>query len=398
MIIVMRKRTSIMIAVLCGIIFLTCQCSPADSGQAKYIFLMIGDGMGNSQVAVTESYLSYKAGKLGGEQVTFTKFPVYGTCTNHSADKNITCSSASGTAIACGHKTDNGMLGVDPDGEPLKSMAYILKEQGYKIGIMSSVPINHATPASFYAHNIKRGDYYDISKEIPATGFEFFGGAGFLQFNGKTGDQQDIDFYLKDNGYTICYGEDEFEAKSGECDKLVFIQESGRKTSAANYTTDGQKKEDIGLGEMMELALEYLGDKKPFFMMCEGGEIDWCAHGNNTMPMVEAVMNFDDAVAEAYEFYLAHPDETLIVVTADHETGGVAIGYENNNSMVDWKVFEDDEAGEDGNKVLNLKGNIGWTTHDHTGSPVPVYAIGKGAEKFAGRMDNTDIIKKIITE
>lgn len=396
----MRRRLLLIIAALSCIMLVAGCSSNENEGQAKYIFLMIGDGMGNSQVAVAESYLSYKDGKFGGEQVTFTKFPVLGTCTTYSADKAITCSSASGTAIATGFKTNNGMLGVTPEGKPLKSMAYMLKEQGYKVGIMSSVPVNHATLASFYAHNERRGDYYNISKEISDTGFEFFGGAGFLQFNGSKEDEKDIDLHLQENGYTVCYGKDEFEKNADRSDKIVLIQESGRKTSAANYTSAGQEKEDMGLGEMMELAIEYLGDDQPFFVMCEGGEIDWCAHSNKAMPMIEAVMNFDDAVAEAYKFYLEHPDETLIVVTADHETGGVAIGYEKNDSQVDWKLLEESHKtftdSKDDNKAINLKGNIGWTTTDHTGSPVPVYAIGKGAERFAGRMDNTDIIKKIV--
>lgn len=400
----MKRNILLTIAAICGIIC-TASCGRQDDVQAKYIFLMIGDGMGHAQVAAAESYLSYEKGKLGGEQVTFTKFPVLGTCTTYSANSEVTCSSASGTAIATGHKTDNDMLGVNPDGEPLKSMAYLLKEQGYRIGIMSSVPVNHATPASFYAHNIKRGDYYNISKEIPESGFDFFGGSGFLQFNGKDGSQSDIDLYMQENGYTVCYGMDEFEEKTQGCDKAIFIQESGRKANAENYTSDGkEEKEDLGLGEMLELALDYLGDDKPFFVMCEGGEIDWCAHDNKTMPMIEAIMNFDDAVEEAYKFYLAHPDETLIVVTADHETGGITLGGAQNAYKLVWEALDEEwektgetnTLGNKENEELNYKGNIGWTTHAHTGSPVPIYAIGKGAERFAGRMDNTDIIKKIV--
>ena len=143
---------------------------------AKYIFVMIGDGMGAAQVAAAESYLSYKAGRLGGEQLTFTGFPVLGLCTTYSADSNITDSAASGTAIATGNKTDNHYLGVAPDGSPLKSMAYTLHEKGYNVGIMSSVPVNHATPGAFYAHQEDRGNYYEISLEIPESGFEFFAG------------------------------------------------------------------------------------------------------------------------------------------------------------------------------------------------------------------------------
>ena len=155
----------------------------------------------------------------------------------------------------------------------------------------------------------------------------------------------------------------------------------------------------ISLSEMMDMCLRRLGDKKPFFVMCEGGEIDWAGHSNKTMPMIMATLEFDKAVAKAYEFYLQHPDETLIIVTADHATGGFAI-----NSKHDWEEMEEawNAAGKTNNldkadnSKLNKKCKFGWTTTSHTGEPVPVYAIGKGAEKFGGRMDNTEFKVKIL--
>ena len=375
--------------------------------KAKYIFLFIGDGMGNSHVAATESYLSYKEGKLGGEQLTFTKFPALGLATTYSASHNITCSSAAGTAIACGQKTNNGMVGMDPKENKLKSMAYDLKEDGYKIGIMSSVPINHATPASFYAHNKNRGAYYSISQEIPASGFDFFGGPGFLEFNGKDGNEEDIDIVLENQGYEVCYGTEEFltEAENG-CDRIIFCQESNRKESAANYVSDGQVKEDLPLAGIVELAIDFLGDEEPFFIMCEGGAIDWAAHSNKTMSMIQEVLDFDEAVKVAYSFYLEHPDETLIVVTADHETGGIAIGSRKGSSNIDWAKMEEqwekdgykNNLENDENLELNESCSIGWTTFGHSGAPVPTYAVGKGAEKFNGRLDNTEIKGKILCE
>lgn len=374
--------------------------------KAKYIFLFIGDGMGNSHVAAAESYLSYKAGKLGGEELCFTQFPYLSLCTTHSADCNITCSSAAGTAIACGVKTNNGMLGVDPEGNNVKSIAYDLKEEGYKVGIMSSVSINHATPASFYGHNKSRSAYYSLSQEIPSSGFEFFGGPGFIDFNGNKGDEEDIDIYLEKNGYKVCYGPDEFNASAPDCGKIVFCQESNRKESADNYVSDGKVAEDLPLASIVDLAVNYLGDEEPFFIMCEGGAIDWSAHDNRTMSTIEEVLEFDKAVAVAYKFYQEHPDETLIVVTADHETGGIALGSRMGGSRINWKNLEEQwiESGKkntlDGkeNMDLNEKCSIGWTTFGHTGSPVPTYAVGKGAEKFCGRMDNTEIKGKILGE
>ncbi len=367
--------------------------------QAKYIFVMIGDGMGATQAAVAESYLSYKAGKLGGEQLCFTQFPVLGTCATFSADKNITCSSASGTAIATGHKTNNNMLGVDPEGNSLKSMAYTLKEQGYRIGIMSSVPVNHATPASFYGHNKNRGDYYNIAREIPESDFDFFAGSGILQFKGKDNDKEGIDEYLEREGYDVCFGLQELK-ESEDRDGVVLIPASQRKESAANYEIDRNDEDDYVLRDVVSAAIEYLGEDDPFFIMCEGGEIDWAAHDNNAMDLVDATLRFDDAVKVAYEFYLRHPDETLIIVTADHETGGVTIGA-NKGKSIGWegieKAFSEDRKYDSQEKrEISFDNNIGWTTFDHTGGPVPIYAIGVGAERFAGRMDNTDIHDKIV--
>ncbi len=362
--------------------------------KAKYIFLFIGDGMGNSHVAATESYLSYKAGKLGGEQLRFTQFPYLGLASTYSANASITCSSAAGTAIACGAKTNNGMVGMDPEGNHLKSMAYELKEDGYKIGIMSSVPINHATPSSFYAHNKKRSAHYELSQEIPASGFEFFGGDGFLDAKGKDGKAEATDVYLEKNGYEVCYGLEEYKAaKSNE--KVVFCQPSNRDAEVEQYTTGETAEEDASLAEIVETAIDFLGDKKPFFIMCEGGAIDWEAHSNRTMGTVNETLEFNKAIEVAYQFYLAHPNETLIVVTADHETGGIALGANGGGDVINWEVLE---KGESENKAQSAKCGIGWTTGGHSGAPVPTYAIGKGAEKFCGRYDNTDIKGKILGE
>ena len=157
---------------------------------------------------------------------------------------------------------------------------------------------------------------------------------------------------------------------------------------------------------MVELALGYLGDEEPFFIMCEGGAIDWAAHDNKTMSTVHEVLDLDEAVKVAYRFYQEHPEETLIVVTADHETGGMAVGSRSGSSTVNWAEFEEQWNAEGGkntlskteNMELNERCSIGWTTWGHSGSPVPTYAVGKGAEKFCGRLDNTEIKGKILGE
>lgn len=369
---------------------------------AKYIFLFIGDGMGNSHVATAESYLSYKQGKLGGEQLLMTTFPYYGTATTFSADRQVTCSSAAGTAIACGKKTKNGMLGMGPDSLALKSVAYELKELGYRIGIMSNVPINHATPASFYAHNIKRSNYYEIASEIPESKFEYFASSGFLAYNGKNGEKEPIDKYLEEKGYEVCYGLKNFNAEKKNTDRVVLCPFSASGKDVGYYTVDGQEEGDLRLCHMLETGIEFLGQKEPFFIMCEGGDIDWAAHEHQTMAMVINILEFDEAIRTAYEFYLKHPKETLIIVTADHETGGLSLG--STSKKINWKMLEknwvdngmkplkDKEENED----LNDKCSFGWTSGSHTGAPVPVFAIGHGAERFMGRMDNTDIKGKIL--
>ncbi len=362
-------------------------CTSKPQPAAKYIFLFIGDGMGAPQVGVTESYLSYLEGKLGGEKLTFSTFPIYGVADSYSADALITDSSAAGTAIASGTKTCNGMVGVAEDGEtPVNSFAVDLKQDyGYKVGILSSVPVNHATPASFYGHDRSRGNYYSITTQIPESGFEFFGGSGFIEYSGPHGDD-DSEAFLEDNGYTVVFGQQEFEKEYEQGKKIVMISNpvEEHRGNTPNYAK--QTDTLVTLAQMMENCLEVLGDRKPFFIMCEGGEIDWDCHGNNTMGMINAIINMDEAVKVAYEFYLKHPKQTLIVVTADHETGGITLG--NQGHFPKWDRIV---AGED-----NGNNGVGWTTHGHTGNPVPVYALGRNAEKFSGHYDNTDISRKLL--
>lgn len=398
-------KTSRFLSVISAIfaLFIFSGCANEDA-PAKYVFLFIGDGMGTSHVDVTESYLSWKAGKLGGEQLLFTTFPVFGTATNYSANSLVTDSSAAGTAIACGGKTNNSWLGVDPNEQPYESVASVLKkEYDYKVAVISNVPVNHATPASFYGHNKSRHANYAILQEIPASGFEYFAGAGMMSIAGnRWRPEPNITGYLEENGYNVVWGKEELAEAIANNDKIVFGQIYNKDTEPKNYDTTGNKPEgDATLAEMVQGALDLFGDKEPFFMAIEGGEIDWGGHSNKVMPTVMGVIDMDKAIEKAYQFYLEHPKETLIIVTADHETGGIALG---DKYKVNWDVYEQswNENGQsnnldnEANAALNKAGLIGWTTGDHTGGAVPVYAIGKGAEKFSGRIDNTDIKNKIL--
>lgn len=400
----MRRLLNLLITVAAAI--LLSACSGSDEGKAKYIFLFIGDGMSASEVDLAESWLSYKAGKVGGESLLMSTFPVYGHCTTYSYDKHATCSAAAGTAISCGQKTTKNRIATDPEGNELKSISYVLQEEGYNIALMSSSPINHATEAAFYATEDNRNSFYEITKAIPETGFQFFAGSGFIQFYGKDGNQESSVEYLEKNGYKVCCGAEEFEAAAPDCDKIILYQECFRDTSATDYVMDGRKTPgEVALPQMLKYGLDFIGDEEPFFVMCEQGTIDWAAHLNRVLPTVNSVIEFDDAIRVAYEFYLEHPDETLIVVTSDHGTGGVALGAGGwGRDTIFWDKIEQswNEKGECNdldaadNKALNDAATIGWTTVYHTGENVPVYAIGKGAGRFGGKIDNTEIKDKLL--
>ncbi len=402
----MKKIIYLWAVVVMALVMGGCSCFESKDGKAKYIFLFIGDGMSASGVDLTESWLSYKAGKVGGENLTMSTFPVYGHCTTFSHDRHATCSAAAGTAIATGVKTTKNRIATDPDGNELESISYVLQREGYNVALMSSSPVNHATEASFFAKEETRNNFYEITKAIPETGFQFFGGSGFIQFYGKDGQQESSAEYLERNGYEVCCGAEEFEAAAPDCDKIVLYQECFRDTSATDYVMDGRKPAgEIELPQMMKYALDFIGDEKPFFVMCEQGTIDWAAHLNRVLPMVNAVIEFDDAIKVAYEFYLQHPDETLIVVTSDHGTGGPAIGAGGwGRDMVFWDKIEQswndlgqcNDLDDASNMALNESATIGWTTIYHTGECVPVYAIGKGAERFGGKIDNTEIKGKLL--
>ena len=398
----MKRIASITVCLLASLIFTSnAECRTKKADTPKYVFLLIGDGMSYNTVALTESYISYQNDKLGGEQLLFTTFPAHGSATSHSADKRVTDSAASGTAISTGSKTKNGMIGVDPDGNKVKSISYELKERGYNIGIISSVPVNHATPSAFYANSKSRNDYYSITDQIPESGFEYFAGSGIIDYFGSKDENKESSAeMLEKQGINVCFGINEAKEAIKANDRMLVCQPYNKEKEAANYDAGGATPDGhMLLVDYLRLGIERLTDKEPFFIMCEGGEIDWAAHSQKTMPAVYSVLEFNKAVALAYEFYKAHPKETLIVVTADHGTGGVAYKRDPKWDIMDriWtESGKKNELSSKENSKMNSENNILWNTTDHTGEPVPVYAVGVGAERFIGRMDNTDIKGKIL--
>ena len=393
---------------LCAtVVMMLASCSSGHK-KAKYVFYFIGDGMGFSHISLAEGYLATKEGKIGNDPLCFTQFPVMGMATSYSASNYITCSSAAGTALATGSKTKNGMLGTAPDSSNLKAISYKIHEAGFPVGVTTSVTIDHATPGSFYANSTARSDYYSISEQLATSGFEFFGGGGFYGAKDKRHQEKSLYDVATENGYEFAYGVEDYKAKKAQgVGKLILFQEDEAKRNNDLPYVYERVEGDLTLPEVVTAAVDFLNNGDGFFLMVEGGKIDWAAHSNELVGTVLEMLDFDQAIAVAYEFYKQHPEETLIVVTADHETGGVTLGrgkgYVYDLSVIDKVAGSKAAEGTDVSNYmqgtakdsLSIEAKIGWTTTSHTGGAVPVFAVGAGSELFAGRQDNTDIPKKI---
>lgn len=299
---------------------------------AKYIILFIGDGMSLPQRMLADEYNK----RLYGNGLAINQFPYMGYTKTNSANSFITDSAASGTAIACGTKTDNHFLGVDSKRNRLESVAEFAKKNGYAVGILSSITINHATPASFYAHIDNRDNYYAIGKDLVKSDFDYFGGGGVNSANGRDGNIYEL---AKKEGYTVAHGKDEIRKLDLKNEKkIIAYGHSGQ----LPYALD-MDKDDVDLAEFTQQAIDFLSTKnKPFFMMVEGGMIDSHGHSNDAASSLAETRALDKAVSVAVDFYKKHEDETLIIVTGDHETGGLTLGFANTgyDSYIDLLTFQ----------------------------------------------------------
>jgi len=390
---------------------IACICINANSKAPKYIFVMYGDGMGINHVKLAENYKAYLQGlNYGGPGINFTNFPVLGLSDTQSLASYIITSPAAATSIFCGVKTNLDAEGVDGDGKPFESIYTILHKKGYKVGIMSTDPINHASPAALYSHTPSRGNYREITRQLPASGFEFFAGYSFIDFldmeNGL-----DADDYLAGFGYPTYYGVKEFNDRDKSASKAILVHDKCRVRKSSitaeidlnkQYTLEDDKGE-VPPVQMLDCCLDMFGDKRPFIIFCEEGNIDHASHLNFPMAVVNEVRKLEASVERALEFYESHKKETLIIVISDHETGGLALGKKI-GEWIDWKTLEEQwnsPKPKDSYKVgecreLSEKCGVVWASKTHTGAPTPVFAIGNGAEKFAGCYDNTEIGKKIL--
>ena len=317
-----------------AIAFLAVLVLPAQAQQPKYVFYFIGDGMGVNQVLGTEMYQSELKGEIGVTPLLFTQFPYATFAHTYSATNGVTDSAAGGTALATGSKSKNGGIGVTKDLVEVTSVASWAKANGYRVGVSTSVSVDHATPASFYAHENSRNNYYQIGLDLIEANFDFYAGSDFLDptnqkaKDGKTYDNL-YDLTAK-AGYTLVRGYKEYQKKAKKAEKMILFQPeaaSAKDNSAIPYAID-RKKGDMTLSEITRAGINFLSknNDKGFFLMVEGGKIDWACHSNDGATALTEVQDFDNAIKVAYEFYEQHPEETLIVITADHETGGLSLG------------------------------------------------------------------------
>lgn len=463
----MMKRTIhvLLFALLTTVVFA--------QGKAKYVFYFIGDGMGVNQVNVTEMYQAdAEENRIGIIPLQFTQFPVINMATTFSGNAPVTDSAAAGTALATGEKTNNYSIGVDRQKQPLTSVAEMAKRSGKKVGVTTSVSVDHATPSAFYAHQPDRSMYYEIALDLPKANFDFYAGGGFVKPN-TTFDKKEapsIFPIFEEAGYTVARGYNDFKAKSSSAKKMILIQEESANQGCLTYAID-RKEGDLTLSQITEGAISFLtqNNNKGFFLMVEGGMIDWSCHANDAGTTIHEIVDMDNAIKVAYEFYKKHPKETLIVVTADHETGGItlkggkqglqlkalkhqkqSIGTlsariselrKQKEHKVSWEEIKallgetmgfwtelpikwehekllrdsyEESFSKAGNlameeslytklepiaakakDVANSIAGLGWSTGGHSAGYVPVYAIGAGSELFMGKMDNTDIPKRI---
>lgn len=453
---------------LFGAMLLTASAMMAQDAAPKYIFYFIGDGMGLGPVQTAERY---NRDILGNDKpLTMMQFPVVSFCQTYSYSSPITDSAAAGTALSTGQKTRNGMLGMGPDTTAVTSIARIFKDDGYGVGIVTSVAPDDATPGAFYAHVPNRSMYYEIGVQAAGSGYDFLCGAGLRGEKDGDGNATDLLDVMARNNVQIVRGPREIA--NINADKVFLLNTPGTVEWNIGYTIDSIP-DVLNLPLITQTCLDHLLKKSPdkFFMMVEGGNIDHALHGNDGGAAVVEILNFNDALKIAYDFYLAHPDETLIVVTADHDTGGMALGNttlkyaanlgyfkyqrvskeafsdyckgilksrrvytwddmkeyltDNFGFFTEVPVSAEQEAGlrekfdatfELRNsadqetlyanfnafsvavfRLLNDVAGVGFTTFSHTGNPVPVFAVGVGADRFKGLNNNCCMAKKILS-
>ncbi len=346
----------------------TSETDKSNTSVPKYVFLFIGDGMSYPQIESTNYYLSAieNGTSMGNkdegtvlaqvnDSLSFINFPVSGSAQTYDSTSFCPDSASTATALSTGNKTYSGTINMDETGTvSYETITEKLKDQlGYKIGIISSVNLNHATPAAFYCHQQSRSSYYDIGLEMIDSGFDYFAGGGLLKPTGAEENQTDLYELAAEAGYTVVKTQSEAESITADTGKVIVIDEHLADADAMEYEID---REEVhwALSDYVDKGIDclYEDNDNGFFMMVEGGKIDWVCHANDAASTMADTKALSDAVDEAIEFYNEHPDETLILVTGDHETGGLTIGYagtnydtflENlENQKISFKAYDDE--------------------------------------------------------
>lgn len=338
--------------------------------KAKNVILLIGDGTGLSQIS---SAFYFKK-----TSPNYARFKYIGLINTSSSREDITDSAAGATAFASGIKTYNGAVGVADDSTEVKTLVEIVSPQHIKTGVISTSSIQHATPASFYAHAINRGLYEDIAADMVVSDIDFFAGGG-TQFFNKRKDGKNLLEELKAKGFgidTMALGD--FTGIK-QYSKMAYLL-------AENHMDPVAKGRGDFLPKATELGIQFLNkdaDNSNFFMMVEGSQIDWGGHANDADYLISELIDFDDAIGKALDF--AEKDgNTLVIVTADHETGGFTLS----------STLKKRENGESYSDYKEIMGT--FSTSGHSATLIPVFAYGPGAEAFSGVYENTEIFHKIL--
>lgn len=429
----------------------------------KYVFYFIGDGLAASQRQVTEYYLQHKTGNPDARLV-MNSMPVAGITTTHAFDSLVTDSAASATALATGVKTHNGVLGLDSEGKPVASLLEGAAENGMRTGLITTTRLTHATPAGFAAKNESRNNENEIAMDYVNAPVDFFAGGGYRNFVGsdhegsRRTDDKDLVAKFDAQGFDTFIGlnsvEDFMNYKVSDESKVF----AAFTASHLPYEIDRQQTLNTpSLAEITYRGIEVLSQSDDgFFMMVEGGRIDHASHAQDLVGTIYDALAFDAAIAKAVEFYNQHPEETLIVVIGDHETGGLGMGFGQNYFMNMENVanarisIEDSLQNQyDGNRdaffkliardfkmddltdserdeivtamnvidaededaittyggydpvaiavahIQSRRSGIYWTSFAHTGTLVPLSAMGKGAEHLGGFRDNTQVAQAL---
>jgi Alkaline phosphatase len=292
----------------------------------KYVFMFIGDGMSTPQINAAQIYNGRNDSPVVElDSLLFPSFPVVGIQYTQDATSFCPDSASTATSLSSGYKTHSGVIGFGIDKkEKGETIAEKVKAQkDWKVGIISTVTINHATPAAYYAHVVSRNNYYDIGLQMADSGFDYFGGGCV---NKAESGGESIYSILAKKGYKVTSDKNEILSLNSSSGKVYAYTSSPQDSGAMKYDIDNTA-DDLRLADYVRKGIDVLDNENGFFMMVEGGKIDWAGHANDAVANISDVVALDDAIRVAFDFALAHKGETLIIVTGDHETGGMSLGY-----------------------------------------------------------------------